>query len=103
MSGKLTIRERSKALALRHERKLEPIVRRSLAGATGGAIGFLEHKGILPIEVGGVPTKPVLALVGTLIELNTRGMMRKSASAFADACAAVYAFEAARDGKLIAG
>lgn len=103
MSGKMTLRERSRALAQRHAKKLEPIERRTIAGIGGAAYGMLEKSGILPVSVKGVPTKPVVALLATLVELKSSGTVRRGAAALADGLTFAYAMEAAKAGNFIAG
>lgn len=74
-----------------------------LIGVAGGALGFLEKRGTLPISVANMPTKLMLGIAGSLVEANTSGASRRIAGAIADTSLAIYGYQAAKTGALIAG
>ena len=72
-------------------------------GASGAALGFLEKRGSLPIAVANIPTKLALGIGLSLLEANSGGATRRLAGAAADCALAIYGYQAAKTGALIAG
>lgn len=74
-----------------------------IIGAVGAAMGFLEKRGTLPIAVMNIPTKLAIGIAGSLLEANSSGAARRMAGAAADCALAVYGYQAAKTGALVAG
>ena len=77
--------------------------RRMIIGASGAALGWLEERGTLPKAVANIPVKLAIGIAASFAEANTSGSTQRMAGALADTALAVYGYQAARTGSLIAG
>lgn len=96
------LQDAAKRARLKTQSAEQGIVRKCTLAATGAGLGFAKKKGMAP-EVGGVPTKLVIAGLGTVAEIMTRGAVQRFVGAVADASIAVFAHEAVEAGSFVAG
>lgn len=104
MSSKLEKARSSMTNLRRRIEGREPIRAASAFGA-GAIVGTLERRGTLPITVVGLPVKPLLALGGYTIAMQSaqgRNMHAIFAGA-GDGLAGAYGYAAGKAGTLIAG
>lgn len=100
--AKIDSMQRSAQNARSKVRELEAgLVRKSVISITGATLALSSKKNVMPLEIGGVPTKLGLALGFTLVEAMSRGSMRRMAGAAGDACLAVYTHEAVQAGGFV--
>jgi hypothetical protein len=83
--------------------KAQAAERRLVVGGLGAAMGFLEGRGTLPVEILNVPSKLAIGLIATFGEANTSGTTRRMLGALADTSLAVYGYQAAKTKNFIAG
>ena len=96
------LQDSAKRARLKTERAEQGIVRKCTLAATGAGLGYAKKKG-MSHEVGGVPTKLVIAGLGTIGEIATKGAVSRFLGAVADGAIAVFAHEAVDTGSWVAG
>lgn len=96
------LQESAKRARLKTQVAEQGIVRKCTLAATGAGLGYAKKKGMAP-DIGGVPTKLVIAGIGTVAEIMTRGAIARFCGAVADASIAVFSHEAVETGSWVAG
>jgi hypothetical protein len=103
MSTALAARRQVENVRKKMKVHAETAERRMAIGAVGALIGFLEKRGTIPLSVANIPTKLALGIAGSLLEANSSGSTRRLAGAAADTALAIYGYQVAKTGAMIAG
>jgi hypothetical protein len=78
-----------------------PVEDRALSALAGVGLAFIESK--IPLSVLGIPSKAVITIAATAIEMQSKGRIKQAAEALGNASAAVYGYAALKTHTLIAG
>jgi hypothetical protein len=81
----------------------DKVEHRFVVSGSAAAMGWLEGAGTLPVEMFGVPTKLIIGIVGTIVEANSAGSVRRISGSVSDAAFAVYGYNVAKSKQLISG
>jgi hypothetical protein len=96
-------KEATKRLRMRFQGTGARAERIGTAFLAGAALGELERRQVLPIDVLGLPTKPVIAGAMLMLAANSSGATQRLADAGASGIAGAYGYAATKAGTLIAG
>lgn len=96
-------RYKTRASHLSAKLKAAPTERKVGLALAGASLGALERRGTIPVTLMGLPSKPMIAFVASIVEANSSGMMLKVAGAIADSTIAAYFYKVGLGGTFIAG